>query len=224
MSQAVGAPARQVSGAAPPGERLPRPPRRRRTGLLSVAVLLIIGGAAAAGLLALRIDSRTPVVVARAHITAGQQITAGVLSTTPVAGEGLSLIPAAQLNQLIGRYAATDIPAGRLLDTRMISSSSLLTQGRAAVGVVIKPGRAPASGLHAGDAVEVIRAVDGNPEVLSSNATVSTVSQPSGSTFGSGGGDPVATIVVDSAAAPEIAAAMVADQVVVVLLPRSGAG
>jgi hypothetical protein len=110
-----------------------------------------------------------------------------------------------------------------LLDAQMVSSSGLLTQGRAAVGVVLKPGRAPASGLHAGDRVEVIRAVDGTPEVLSSDATVSAVSRPSGGSFGSGGQDPVATVVVGSADAPKIAAAMVADQVVVVLLSRPGA-
>ena len=223
MSQTIGAPERQASGAAPPGDRLPRPPRRRRAGMVSLAVLLIVRGAAAAGLLALRIDSRTPVVVARAHIAAGQQITADALTTTPVAGEGLSLIPADQLNQLVGRYAATDIPAGRLLDAQMISGSGLLKQGRAAVGVVLKPGRAPASGLHTGDTVQVIRAVDGAPEVLSSNATVSTVNQASGGSFGSGG-DASATIVVDSADAPKIAAAVAADQVVIVLLSRPGAG
>jgi hypothetical protein len=190
--------------------------------MVSLAVLLIVGGAAAAGLLALRIDSRTPVVVARTHISAGQQITADALSTAPVAGEGLALIPADQMHKVVELYAATDIPAGRLLDERMVSSSGLLTQGRAAVGVVLKPGRAPASGLHAGDTVEVVRAVDGSPEVLSSDATVSAVSQPSGSTFGSSGQDPVATIVVNSADAPKIAAAVVADQVVVVLLSRPG--
>jgi flagella basal body P-ring formation protein FlgA len=189
--------------------------------MVSLSVLLIVGGAAAAGLLALRIDSRTPVVVARLHIAAGQQITAESLSTTPVAGEGLNLIPGSQLNQLVGRYAATDIPAGRLLDAAMVSSSGLLKAGRAAVGVVLKAGRAPATGLHAGDVVQVIRARDGAAEVLSSNATVSKVNEPEAGTFGTGG-DAVATVVVDAADAPKIAAAVVADQVAIVLLSRPG--
>lgn len=222
MSQAYAKADRQAGGVSAPGDRLPRPPRRRRAGMVSLSVLLIVGGAAAAGLLALRIDSRTPVVVASAHIAAGQQITADVLSTTPVAGEGLHLIPGSQLNQLVGRYAATDIPAGRLLDAQMVSTNGLLKQGRAAVGVVLKAGRAPATGLHTGDLVQVIRAVDGVPEVLSSNATVSTVSDPGGGTFGTGGGDAVATVVVDAADAPKIAAAVVADQVTIVLLSRPG--
>jgi flagella basal body P-ring formation protein FlgA len=190
--------------------------------MMSLALLLIVGGAAGAGLLALRLDSRTPVLVARLPIGPGQQITAAALGTTPVAGEGLNLIPASQLNQLVGRYAATGIPAGRLLDRQMVSDTGLLRQGRAAVGVVLKAGRAPASGLRPGDVVQVIRAMDGNAEVLSSNATVSSVSKADGGSLGVGSGDPVATVVVDVGEAPKIAAAVVSDQVVIVLLSRSG--
>jgi Flp pilus assembly protein CpaB len=222
MSQTYAAAERQAGSGSASGERLPRPPRRRRAGLVSLSVLLIVGGAAGAGLLALRIDSRTPVVVARQHLAAGQQITTDDLSTTPVAGEGLNLIPAGGLQQLVGRYAATDIPAGRLLDGQMISGTGLLKQGKAAVGVVLKAGRAPASSLITGDVVELVRAVDGNPEVLSSDATVSTVRRPDSGSFGSGGTDPVATVVVNTADAPKIAAAVAADQVVVVLLSRPG--
>ena len=87
------------------------------------------------------------------------------------------------------------------------------------MGVVLKAGRAPATGLRAGDVVQVIRAVDGAAEVLSSNATVSKVNQPEAGTFGTGG-DAVATVVVDVGDAPKIAAAVVADQVAIVLLPR----
>jgi flagella basal body P-ring formation protein FlgA len=222
MSQAFAAPDRQAAVAAVSGDRLPRPPRRRRAGMVSLSVLLIVGGAAGAGVLALRLDSRSPVVVARVRIAAGQQITVDALSTTPVAGEGLSLIPAGQLNQVVGRYAATDIPAGRLLDAQMVSGSGLLRQGRAAVGVVLKAGRAPATGLASGDVVQVVRAVDGAAQVLSSTATVSRVVKPESGSFGTGGGDWVATIVVDAADAPGIAAAVVADQVAIVLLSRPG--
>jgi hypothetical protein len=189
-----------------------------------LSVLLIVGGAAGAGLLALRLDSRMPVVVARLPIAAGQQITAEALTTTPVAGEGLHLIPAGQLGQVVGRYAAADIPAGRLLDARMVSGSGLLKQGRAAVGVVLKAGRAPASGLQPGDVVQVVRAVDGNAEVLSSDATVSRAVRPESGSLGASGGDSVVTVVVDAAEAPKIAAAVVADQVAVVLLSRPGGG
>ena len=42
---------------------VPAPPRRRRPALTALAVLLIVGGAALAGLLAVRMDSREPVLV-----------------------------------------------------------------------------------------------------------------------------------------------------------------
>lgn len=205
-----------------PGDRLPRPPRRRRAGLASLSLLMIVGGAAGAGLLAVRLDDRSPVLVAAGHIGAGQQIRAEDLATTSVAADGVSLIPASEASQLIGRYAATDIPAGRLLDPQMISTTGLLKQGRAAIGVVLKPGHAPASGLRAGDVVQLIRVIDGKGAPLSDNATVGSVRAPEGGGFGSGGGDPVATILVDSKDAADIAAAAVADQIAIVLLSRSG--
>ncbi|MGH3317395.1 MAG: hypothetical protein ACRDO0_14745, partial [Nocardioidaceae bacterium] len=46
-------------------DRLPSPPRRRRPALAALAVLLIVGGATLAALLALRLDQRVPVMMAR---------------------------------------------------------------------------------------------------------------------------------------------------------------
>ena len=75
--------------------------------LAALAVLLIVGGAAAAGLLALRADTRVPVLVAARDIATGEQITAEALSTTPVAAEGTLLIPANRLDELVGTYASS---------------------------------------------------------------------------------------------------------------------
>ena len=70
----------------------PSPPRRRRPALAAIAVLLIVGGAALAGLLALRLDSREPVLVMTQDVPVGTKITADMLGTTRVASEGLKLI------------------------------------------------------------------------------------------------------------------------------------
>src|SRR5690606_34671333 len=89
------------------GDR-PTPPRRRRPALGILAVLLIVGGAALAGLLALRLDSRVPVVVLAQDVPAGTQITSANLTTTRVAADGLKLIEESQIDQVLGTY--TTVP------------------------------------------------------------------------------------------------------------------
>ncbi len=79
---------RNGSGPARPSftSSAPSPPKRRRPALTALAVLLIVGGAALAGLLAVRMDSREPVIVLNADVAVGQQITAGMLTSLNVSG------------------------------------------------------------------------------------------------------------------------------------------
>ena len=89
--------------------------------MIGLAVLLIVGSAAIAGLLAMRIDSRVPVLVAAHEIPVGAQITLADLATQRVASDGLEVLPATAADQLVGKYAAGTIPAGRLLDQAMFA-------------------------------------------------------------------------------------------------------
>ena len=219
-SNRAGGPA---SGARAGGDRLPRPPGRRRPGLAVVAVLLIVLGAAVAGLLALRIDNREPVLVARETIAAGQKITSDDLSVARMASEGIKVISADQASQVIGRYANQEITSGRLIDSGMLSDASLLTAGQAAVGIALQPGRMPASDneLEPGDVVQVVRAVEGTGKVIANEAVVASVKLPSDAGFGSSGGDTtVVTVVVSDRLSPAVAAAAMANQVGLVLLRR----
>jgi len=211
-------------GPAAGTQRLPRPPGRRRPAVAALAVLLAVGGAAAAGILAVRIDERRPVLVAARTIAAGQKIAEGDLAVTRVSAEGLRLVPADDLDRIVGRYAAQEIPSRRLIDTRMVSAKGLLQQGSAAVGVALQAGRAPASGLRPGDEVQVVSVdQDGTGTVLAERATVSSVSEKSSGSFGSGT-DPVATVIVKASQAPAVASAAAADKVAIVLLERGSTG
>lgn len=193
-----------------------------------LAVLLIVLGAATAGLLAIRLDTRDEVLVARHDIATGQQIQRDDLAVTRVAADGVRLIPASRASQVIGRYAIGRIAAGRLLDPAMLASSGLLTADRAAVGMALAPGRFPASGLESGDVVQVVRTADGAGKVIADQAVVGSVNTPGDSVFGSDNGDTtVVTVIVSRTDAPDVAAAASADQVSVVLLSRGadiGAG
>jgi hypothetical protein len=230
-----GAPVPQstATGAPPPamsGDRLPRPPRRRRPGFAALAVLLVVGAAAAAGLLAMRLDQRTPVLVAARDLEVGQEITRGDLAEVKVSAAGLSLIPSSQVDTVLGQYVTQQIPAGRPLDQAMMDSSGLLKEGYVAIGVPLKAGSAPASGLQSGDRVKVVRAVDGEGTLLSEDAVVGAVStEEDGGRFGGGnGGDPVVTIIVrDTKAAngrpsvtTQIGAAALAGHIVLELVER----
>jgi SAF domain len=188
-----------------------------------IAVLLIVLGAAVAGLLALRIDDRVPVLVARHQINVGQQITQADLAVAEIASSGIAVIHANQSSEVIGLYASARIAPGRLIDAGMLSRSGLLTDGKAAVGVALVPGRYPAGGLTAGDVVQVVRSVEGGGKVIADQAVVGTVQTPGNSVFGSStSSNIVATVVVSQADAPDVAAAAAAQQLSLVLLRHGG--
>jgi hypothetical protein len=217
MSATTGNGAR-IGGA----DRLPRPPGRRRPGLAVVAVLLIVLGGAVAGLLATRIDERVPVLVARHEIGVGQQISSGDLAVAEVASSGLAVIRANQTSEVVGKYATSVIPPGRLIDGQMLATTGLLTAGKAAVGVALTQGRYPASGLKSGDVVQVVRVQDGTGKVITPNAVVGTVQKPGSNVFGSSSStsNTVVTLIVDESDSPAISAAAVAQQLTLVLLRR----
>jgi hypothetical protein len=188
--------------------------------LAVIAVLLIVLGAVVAGLLALRIDERVPVLVARHQIGIGQQITAEDLSIARMASEGVTVIPADRASLVIGRFASQEIPSGRLIDAGMLNTTGLLTSGQAAVGVALQPGRFPAGGLETGDIVQVVRSVEGVGKVIAERAVVGRVSASADGAFSSGTSTTVVTIVVSERLSPAVAAAAMADQVSLVLIRR----
>src|SRR6478752_1566356 len=131
--------AREDRGLAPAGggsatDRLPKAPRERRPLLAVLAVLLIVGGAAIAGLLALRQDSRIPVLALSNDVAAGTAISDGDLVTMSVASEGTHLVAADDKDQVVGRYARVSLVSGQLLDTTMLTDTAPLQPGSVAVG------------------------------------------------------------------------------------------
>jgi hypothetical protein len=194
-------------------------------------VLLIVGAAATAGLLAVRLDERVPMLVAKQTIPVGQKIERSDLAVARVASSDVQLIPADNAGSVVGKYARQHIPGGRLLDKAMFGGSPLLGAGEVALGVVLKPGNVPASGLQAGDRVKVYRAKDGVGTLLAPDAKVSFVENEDsdGNAFGggnSGGGDIEATIIVvdddEGKLSAAIGAASFAGQVVLGLSERGG--
>ncbi len=160
-------------------------------------------------------------LVAKHRIATGQRISNADLAVARVAADGLAMIPADQAGQVIGKYASTPIGPGRLIDPSLLTDSGLLSQGNAATGLSLQPGRFPASGLESGDVVQVVRSVDGQGKVISQRAVVGAVQTPSEGVFGdSSTQNTVVTVITPQGEAAAVAAAGAADQVVLVLLSR----
>lgn len=212
------APAARAGGAgARRGDRLPPPPRERRPLLAAFAVLLIVGGATVAGLLALRADTRVPVLVLARDVVTGQKITADLLDVTQVASEGTLLVPASQQDLVVGRYAKQPLSQGQLLDSTMLTDRQTLTDGKVAVGAALAIGRVPATGLKPGDVVQLVHVVGGEGTVLVPDALVSSAVSASDSP---GGGTLTATFVIDKAEGARVAGVAAEGQLAVVLVSR----
>lgn len=203
--------ARATRSTAGPGSV--SPPRQRRPALAALALLLIVGGALVAGLLAVRMDSRVPVLVAARDIEAGARITEDDLTTAQVASDGLDLIGEEHADVVVGAYAATTIRANTALDERMVTEEPPIGEDRAVVSVPLIPKVAPADRIRAGDLVQVWRASgesDGKVQEIGT-AYVLSVSEPETEEFAS---DQVssAILLVPSEAAGSIIDAASADQ------------
>jgi len=208
-----------------PGGRLPAASKRRRPAIAALAALLIVGGALIAGVLAVRMDQRVAVVRVASDINVGSKITEDDLAQTRVASDGVRLIPADRVKEIIGTYAKVNLVKGQLLEQGMLTRSSPISDDKAAVGVVMLDGRVPASGLHAGDQVELVKIGTGNipPEVLG-DAVVLDAPTPTGQ--GSGLGEKAesattATMLVDRADVKAITDASGNNRIAVALL-KSG--
>jgi len=203
------------------GDRLPVPPRERRPALAALALLLIVGGAAISGLVMLRTDERTPVLVFARNVATGQQIEPADLAVTRVAADGLRLIPAEQKNQVIGRYVGVSVPAGTLVNTGMLRTEGLLAKGNVAVGLALKAGHLPAGGLQIGDEVDIVtvptsesQSSAGDAKVLFPSARVAGV-RPEQTTATT-----LVTVVVTRGRAPDVARAGALGGVSLVLVSR----
>ena len=148
---------RREQKSSAPG-RTVEPPRQRRTGLAALAVALIVGGALAAGLLAVRMDSRQPVLAAAKDIAPGTLITSEHVREVSVASEGLRLIPADLARQILDgdTYARVQIRQDSLVDQNMLTKEDPIGDGRAIVSVPLTPELTPREDLRSGDLVKIL--------------------------------------------------------------------
>jgi hypothetical protein len=236
MSQITDQARGQANGSSPSKKRIggrrpgstgslasavPSPPKRRRPALTALAVLLIVGGAALAGLLAIRMDSREPVLVVNAQVSVGERITADMLTSRNVSGEGLDTIPVEQSDQIVDKlYARQTIYAGQLLQPGLLRKNPPLEVDEAQVGVPLASGKYP-PGLRGGDAVRLVRIGDAQSpsQALAKGLVLKVIKSKSGG-FGNDTSASVAEVVVPQSVVDQIVGATGTDQLGIALIGR----
>ncbi|MGH8983557.1 MAG: SAF domain-containing protein [Acidimicrobiia bacterium] len=161
------------------------PRRQRRAGMALLAVFVSIVAALVFLLWAGNLGGRSEVVGAARDVSAGDVIARGDLRVVRVAADSdVATVPAAELEGLVGKVAATPLFEGALITEEQVSAGAPLGDDEAIVGVLVKPGQAPLGSLRVGTTVQVVQTADpsgvsaSTPEVLSEGATVFAVSEP----------------------------------------------
>ncbi len=227
---------------------LPAAPGSRRPLVAVASAVLVCASIAAFVSLYASAGHKTAVIVVAQPIGQGQAITAADLGQAEVSvPSGVDTIPVSDASELAGKRAAVAIPTGSLLVTGDLTGGPLLAIGDAVVGIALKDGQYPATGLSPGDAVTIVQtaspgaplatptggattatsqsgtAADGSAAtgILVPDATIFATGPPSS---GSAGDSLVVSVEVPATLAPSVATAATAGQVSLVLLPRDGSG
>jgi hypothetical protein len=190
----------------------PLPTRQKRPGYVALAIVLIVGLAALGAYFYSKAGQKTPVVVVVKDVPAGHVISREDLSTVNVAG-GVTAVAGSHIDSVVGEVATVELLPNTLLQRSMVTDASPLPASSAMVGVELKPGQLPATGLSAGAQVQVLQlpnktatapAASGpqNATVLAGSATVYTTTPDPSQTGGT-----LATLIVPKADAAAIASA-----------------
>jgi hypothetical protein len=208
----------------------PPRPRRRNAPLAIVGVLLVVGCAAVFAAGWLQAGNRQPVLALAQPVTAGQVLTSADLQVVRVSASGpVSLLPAWQEADVVGRTAATALPAGSLLTPAEIGAVPL-GAGQALLGVAVKPGQYSPD-LSAGQAVDVLATPAGSSGSSSASASASGTSSaalPVGRaivlsvTPQDSQGETVVELDVSQDAMPQVAAAAASGQIALATIPAGG--
>ncbi len=249
----VGASRGASDRSAAPAERgLPSPARTRRPLLAVGSVAVIVASVAAFVAIYSGATHQVPVLVVVRAVAPGQQITAADLGQDGISSSGsLAAVPVSQASAVVGRLAEVPLVPGSLLLMADVTGGQPIKPGDAVVGIALKDGQLPASGLQPGDRVMVVQTeAPGSPVTsptanpTSSGSAPTTLAAPPSGGIGSPTGVLVPDAAVSAVAPPtsgssasetqlvsvevsqtqaaQVSVAAAADQISLVLLPGSG--
>lgn len=173
------------------------------------------------------LGDRSEVMAAARDVNAGDVLARGDLRVVRVAADSdVATVPAGDLEELVGKVAATPIFAGALITEDQVSTGAPLGEDEAIVGVLVKPGQAPLGSLRVGTTVQVVQTAEPSgvgesaPEVLSEEATVFAVSRPAPEDASAAGvaGSVLVSLQVEKAASAAIVSAADAERIRLVVV------
>ena len=85
-------------------------------------------------------------------------------------GQGVQVIPASQLSQVVGHVAGTTLHPGMLLIAAELATRRPPNPGQVLVPLPVRPSELPASGLQPGDQVLVVATPGAQGQAGSANA------------------------------------------------------
>jgi len=200
-------------------------PARRRWGRVAAGGVLALVGAWTAASLYASAGERVEVVVAAGDVGRFEELTRDDLKVVRVAADpGVDTIPGGDLDDLVGRVAATDLSDGVLLsEDQLVGPDERLVAGdEAVVGARLGPGAAPRRALVGGAPVLVVvrpAQTDADSEVVEVEGWLADVGEADATT-----GEREASLVVPAGSAAEVAAAAADQRIAVVALEGAGGG
>ncbi|MGC5318312.1 SAF domain-containing protein [Micromonospora arida] len=139
--------------------------RRVRPGLLGLAVLLIALGGLGAAFAVTSVRATGSYLAVARPVEVGREISAADLLTVQVAGgQGLRPVPAARLDEVVGKRAAVALLPGTLLTLGQVTDDPLLGPGQQQIALGLKTAQVPARELHPGDKVLLVSTPDSNAD------------------------------------------------------------
>lgn len=202
----------------------PPPKLRRRPLLWAIGIALMALGGLLAAYIATAVSDTESVIALRNDVDRGTVITADDLAVVQVSVDPtLDPVAGAQREAVIGQRAARDLNAGSLLTSDSYAEEVIPAEGETLVGVALKPGQLPATGVRAGESVRVIntpREQDNVPktDLLSLSATVVDVTTDANS------GMVVVDVVIPTEDSAQLASMVATGRVGLVVDPAAEAG
>lgn len=140
------------------GSMVAPPPRlQRRPMVVLASIALVVLGAVLSVWAYSTLGSAEEVVAVRADIDRGEVITADALQVVRVGVDpAMQIVPAADLDALVGQRASVDLRAGQLMVPAAATSDVMPHAGFSVVGLSLGDGQVPVNTLVAGDRVRVV--------------------------------------------------------------------
>jgi len=180
-------------------------------------VLVIAGSLVSVGIYS-QLSQTQEVIAVVSPVARGEQIQRTDLITVRVGFDALlKPIPASQLNEIVGQYAAWDIVPGTFLTADAVGARISPSQGQAHIGIALMAGEYPDDGLLPGDQVLLVAIPEPSESITNPisypGTLVSIVGTQSTTMI-------TTTVQVSAADAPILAVLAASDRLALVLASR----